>query len=793
MTTINDKIKMEINSEQNEKNINYFLKINTKNNIEIDFEKDYSYLEKLLLIQNGLKTESDFNQDLNLVSEYLNNIFPESNFDPFLTSLYISKNIINNKNNKIKKDIYKDIDFFYQNPKKIKDNSTVSIIKNFKLIGYILCHIYDCLKKYNIENMEQLLENINNIVLKTKINIYDEYINLVNTKNNWKNDSAYKLFVNKNKNKYKLPCELILLLNYFKNVYNLKINYENLKLNENDFLLLSITLINLDIIFPKVNYIKLNLINFPFKKDINNHFFHLEKKSLKYTNKCIKYFFIENNKKFLCKERYFNKDVTGDEKSNSDEENEVGNKKENNYIPDLINDNININDIILKHKNILTSIIITFLCLQKFIIMNKIDLIINDYYTNEYQSLFEKYCFLNTSSSFHIINLILMKDDINNFKVDLNFLDYITTNKLLEFIYKNKLISQLQISFFSLEISYIHQAIYKLYYEQNNINKNEEIINYIEEPEMNYLNNIIQNFEKNLNVLFDIIVTKKNLSKLILCFDIPSIIINNQLYMLLILKFIINTLTLIDDDNCGLNILSIFSPNTILDKDKCPFLDDYFEEFEIYQKNNSLIEFNLQVQIYKIINIKKLVSSNIIILNIGDFDLISFEIFIDYIISYKFSSNSNLKQLSIGLLKSIINFNQNINLLISKLYSIKILSLLELNLSSNLLIESPKDYEQLISNLKYNWISSSKIILNEKSKKVIESNITLRKDIKYLEQNFIPGINREYKTTNISECYWLMKFLFVNKLNVMKKSVDKIIYGIFRYLNYEIKMKIIHN
>ena len=637
--------------------------------------------------------------------------------------------------------------------------------------------------------MEQLLDNINNVIMKTKMNIYDEYINFVNTKNNWKNDSPYKLFVNKNKNKYKLPCELILLLNYFKNVYNLKINYENLILNENDFLLLSITLINLDIIFPKVNYIKFNLINCPFQKDINNHFFHLEKKSLKYTNKYIKYFFIENNKNFFSKEKYFNKEMI-----DSDEENEIVNKKENNYLPDLINNNTNINDIILKHKNILTSIIITFLCLQKFIIMNKIDLIINDNYTNEYQNLFEKYCFLNTSSSFHIINLILMKDDINNFKIDLNCLDYITTNKLLEFIYKNKLISQLQFSFFSSEISYIHQAIYKLYYEQNNINKKEEIINYIEEPEMNYLNNIIQNFEKNLSVLFDIIVTKKNLSKLVLCFDIPSIIINNQLYMLLILKFIINILTLIDDDNCGLNILSIFSPDTILDKDKCPFLDDYFEEFEIYQKNNSLIEFNLQVQIYKIINIKKLVSSNIIILNIGDFDLISFEIFIDYIISYKFSSNSNLKQLSIGLLKSIINYNQKINLLLSKLYSIKISSLLELNLSSNLLIKSPKDYEELISNLKYNWISSSQIILNEKSKKIIESNINLRNNIKYLEQNFIPGvINREYKPNNINEYYWLLKFLFVNKLKVMKNYVDKIIYGIFRYLNYEIAMKITHN
>ena len=141
-----------------------------------------------------------------------------------------------------------------------------------------------------------------------------------------------------------------------------------------------------------------------------------------------------------------------------------------------------------------------------------------------------------------------------------------------------------------------------------------------------------------------LLLKKKILSKLILYINIPSILINNQAYMILILKFVINILFLLDDESSGLNILSLFCPNIALDKDLCPILEDYFDEFDIYKKNNTLIEFNLKVQIYKIININKLVSTNLIILNIGDFDLISFGIFINYIISYKFIYNSNLKK-----------------------------------------------------------------------------------------------------------------------------------------------------
>ena len=778
-------------NEMNKKNESFFIEINTKSNFELNYGKDNTYLDKLFA-KEGLEKEIEFNLDFNLINEYLNSLFIDCNFDPFLTSLYISKNIISNQSKKLRKEIYKDLDNFFQNSKQIIPNFTAFITKYFRAIGYTFCYIYEQLKKYNIENLQKLSDEINQAI-ENKINIYDEYINFVLTRNNWHNNSSLISFVNKNKNKYKLPCELLLLINYFKNIYTLEIDYENLILNDNDFLLLTITLINIDLIYKKVNYIKLNFINSSFQKDIYSRYFRLEKDSISYTNKYIKYFNFIKEKNFFSKEKHFNRDFHCQQKNNDleKEDNFDDNEEENNFTSDLMNEKININEIIIKYKNFLSLILITFHCVQKFINMTKFDLIINENYSNEFKFLFKKYCFLNPSSSFNLINFLQMKDNIKNLNLELNFIDSITTYKLLEFIHKNKSISELQISFFSSEVSYIHQAIYKLYCQQKEFKK-ENKMNYISEPESNYLNKMLQNFERNLSLLFDIIVSKKNLSKLILYFDIPPILINNQLYTILILKFIINILFLIDDNNYSLHILTIFSPDISLDKDNCPIIDDYFEELDTYKNNETLIELNLKVQINKIVNINKLVSAKLIILNIGDFDLISLEIFIKYLNSYKFSSISNLKKLSIGLSKSIIKFFPKINSIISKLYAIKISSLLELNLITNIIIDSKENYLKLLSNLKYHWISLSNIILNDESKYIIEDNKEFRNKIKYLELNFEEEIiinNR--KTNKAIECYWILKYLFINKYKIINE-IDKITYEIFKYLNYEGKMTITH-
>ena len=222
-------------------------------------------------------------------------------------------------------------------------------------------------------------------------------------------------------------------------------------------------------------------------------------------------------------------------------------------------------------------------------------------------------------------------------------------------------------------------------------------------------------------------------------------------------------------------------------------MDDYLDEFDVYKKNKALLELNLNVQIYKLINIKNLVSTNLIILNIGDFDLISFSFFINYITSYKFSIKSNLKKITIGLIKSIIDFSSNVKKILSKFFSIKIFCLIELNLSSNILLEQKDDYINLISYLKYNCISSSNIVLNEKSKNILDNNKEIRNGIKYLELNIKQETNSNKQKIEINKCYWIIKFLLGNKYKIEKNIINKICYGIFKYLVHEFNMKITHD
>ena len=54
--------------------------------------------------------------------------------------------------------------------------------------------------------------------------------------------------------------------------------------------------------------------------------------------------------------------------------------------------------------------------------------------------------------------------------------------------------------------------------------------------------------------------------------------------------------------------------------------------------------------------------------------------------------------------------------------TIKIQHIIELNIYTNIIIDSKEQYEELIDVLKYNWISSSIIILNNSSEKIYSKN-----------------------------------------------------------------------
>ncbi len=268
--------------EQLEPN-NFFLEINTKNSFKINYNKDYSYLENKL----NKDLQSDLSLELKLTYSYLNILFPKCNQDPFSISQNISKLLYPNQKKKIIKEIKEQIEFFINNNNNKKNNVLILNLITLREIGYILYCSYGLFKNYNIDNIQKFKNAVDNII-KKNINIYKDYADFCTQRKKEQKIYDVNKFITKKKNDYTLPLELIFLIKYLSNINTLDINFEQLKLQKNDLYLYILVLINIQIIFPKINFIKINLTNIQIQNDIYSRFFRMEKEALKKTNKYIK-------------------------------------------------------------------------------------------------------------------------------------------------------------------------------------------------------------------------------------------------------------------------------------------------------------------------------------------------------------------------------------------------------------------------------------------------------------------------------------------------------------------------
>ena len=251
---------------------NYFLEINTKNSFNLNYSQEFSDLENAL----NKEIQSESNLELKIINSYLNNLFPKCNQDPFLISQYISRLLYSSQRKKMNKEIETQLEFFVKN-KKIKSNTLPLCLNNFVIMGYILHCSYNNFKSYNIDNLQKLKKCVNEIDTNG-INIINDYDKFCNER---KKDFNIRKFISKRKNKYCMPCELIFLINYLKNINILDITFEEVKLEISDFYLYVLTLLNLQIILPRIDYIKINTINIALQMDIYSRFFRLEKYALK--------------------------------------------------------------------------------------------------------------------------------------------------------------------------------------------------------------------------------------------------------------------------------------------------------------------------------------------------------------------------------------------------------------------------------------------------------------------------------------------------------------------------------
>ena len=870
-STISEYLNQEINNNKNEiikksnttleknsltnnkdsinqkKNIIYsYIKIDKNNIFNIMTNQDYETIEETLSSFKGTKKKIN-----SLFIPLLEKLSPNCNGDPLIISKSLSKEIFKYKS--MTKDLVEDyLNYFFSFRYELLYSTHFFLSKKtISYLGYILSYTYNKFNFYSIKNSKQFNSLAKKTVEKHEDALIDFY-NSINDLGEEENTEKHKKmnFWKKNRTKYMVPPEINFLINRFVKIKTceIELDFQGTSIDEKDFNLISLFLLNINSLFVNLDYFKINFINQKFQYDIYTSYFRDLLSSSKITKNIIKknkitnpeliydkrWNFIDkfniqeyriirkkdlsqefNNKNLIFDEynlfyiNYLQKEINEEQMLNSTIEKRRTTKIESGTKLDIIEKNrikrdftvieknkININnilkdknnyiDIIKNNGNYLNLLAILISSIGRLNQVKSLDIIMNESYNNEFIfnciNLFDNIDPDLIDSNLHILDLLYNRlKDLQQLNLEFNSLDQLTFYKMLNLIYKNQNLLTLNISFFSSDITYFLRPMLKIYNQI--IGDAEKLIKYdninIEET---ILNSILPFFLDNLSVLFIIIKELKKIENLGLNFDLPIIIANNQGYIIPIIKFILNIIFLIDNNN--IKKLTISAPSIVLDERMLPRINEFFSEIDINKGENDLIELNFQIQLYKIIDLKNLISTKIIILSLGDFDLFTFKNLVKYLTSYKFSSVSNLESLSIRLNKSITLLTTELKIIFRQLFYIKISKLSVLNIYTNIIIKNEVNYKYLINILQDNWIGNYTITFNSISNEIVNKLDNLSKNITYFVLN------------DEGEVFWYLKYIFnVRYMNPLMNfiNIKNCINCILKYLYTKKEVAINHS
>ena len=281
----------------------------------------------------------------------------------------------------------------------------------------------------------------------------------------------------------------------------------------------------------------------------------------------------------------------------------------------------------------------------------------------------------NEKIAFEDFNLFgfFKENYIHHFTIDFNSLDSLSFQNVLNFISQNGLLKIFRINFFKSEEYFKSEMLYKILeinekkYQDININnfhyddENEYVYDLkINESFDNYLlRKLYDKFQKNISYFFYLITMRTNINELSIIFDIPNKLVNNNRYITLIQKLILNLIAFIDSAISNLTILSIQAESLELNGRKCIYLEKFFDKLNLYKNHDNKVKsLTIQCQIYKIINIHKLIPYGIEYLSLGSFDLNTFIFLVNYLTSIDFSEHSKLKKLQINLNNTIFKYEE---------------------------------------------------------------------------------------------------------------------------------------
>ena len=487
-----------------------------------------------------------------------------------------------------------------------------------------------------------------------------------------------------------VPNEILLLKYIFQGIKHITLNLN--KMAKNNILPFLIIILNSDWLFPFVFEVDMDLTYEIFHNDINN---------LYYINEKLFYINYLKNKPSNYDELYFSDDDSEkdqdeinydeimkgnqifniikkdfDKNNNSSIKEQLKNDNDINNIidddPKLIrNDSIkdNYTNILIKNENTFDVILCFFYLIKKIKYLKALNINMPNGFIKENIDLIKIRNILEIEpddiSNINLFEYISIISSINSFNITFNCLEKKTFENILFMIQNNINLHELKLNFFpDNEIN--SPNLIKISDECGilkdlNIDKKQENIIMNKNIEKKLKLKLLEYFEINLEKLFLLFQTKKNLEKLEIIIKLPSIFLSNEKendnYNIVIIKFILNLIILLHKEKLNLKEFRISLPYFNFNNRSYPIIGEALEKINLLRKNPQLKIFQLEISIFKIYNIQNLISINLQDLQIGELDLETFNFFIQFYQSKEYIENSQLKKLNISLNKNMIKYN----------------------------------------------------------------------------------------------------------------------------------------
>lgn len=342
------------------------------------------------------------------------------------------------------------------------------------------------------------------------------------------------------------------------------------------------------------------------------------------------------------------------------------------------------------------------------------------------------------------LNHFLFAKNIIKLTICFNSLDSASFKSIISLILNCTKIRQLSLQLFSNEDVYNCVALFKLC-NRLSIDTSElfhnnqsvlEVNNLSDDLSHSMIDKMLHGFSLSLSYLFNAIKSlSSSLSDLDLNINLPSIIEDNDLYTTVLIKFILNIFIFIINGKHLLNSVKISASQLSFNDRKCPLINQFLESIDynnnaFLTKHTNIQRLTIKLRFLSVVNISKMVMTNLRRVNIGDLDPETFKAFAKYYSSNEYISSSQLTQLSISMSVAIFDLSVIKNDLML-LYRSHPCNLLELLLYSN--ITMTKDELMTIFNIiNYNSVEKYGFNSSKNQEEIINNDKDVIKSIQHL-------------------------------------------------------------